>query len=229
LRFGFRKRTKASFVRINADKIENLEALWIRRADNHQVYFSERYLADFDAVPGVHNPRKSYIFLVKRLALQASSGYTLAKAFPERWEGMEEGMRLVMDHGGANVGVLLFQNKMKKKGFLVLLGMGKYNPWCDIVPDIQDETLVEAIKPYVDSTATDPKQNRKALDLDRVYKDLSDHGSAFVAVRKGRMGGEVQYFVDITVKVGDDISICSRPRVTKADLPKVSDSGQEIG
>ena len=126
-----------------------------------------------------------------------------------------------MDHRGST-GVLLFKKKGDNKGFLVILGMGKYNPWCDIVPDVYEESLLEAIKPYVDSTETDSKHTRKSLNLDRVSESLPGGSKAFVAVRKGKVDGEVQFLIDITVESGLSTT-WNLPGGTEADLAKVSD------
>ncbi|KAL9634914.1 MAG: hypothetical protein Q9164_003799 [Protoblastenia rupestris] len=216
-----REASGGTFVRINPSKIENLEAAWVRRAHQREVCFSEQYLSGFNAVHGVDDPHRTYTFSVKTLTLHPNSGYTLVQAFPDKWEGLGEGMRLDMDHRGST-GVLLFKKKGDNKGFLVILGMGKYNPWCDIVPDVHEESLLEPIKPYVDSTEIDSKHTRKSLNLDRVSESLPGASKAFVAVRKGRMDGEVQFLVDITVKSGLSTT-WSLPGGTEADLAKVSD------
>ena len=202
------KNAQGIFVRKNANKIENLEAAWIRRADSQQVCFSDREQTGFAVAHRFKDSQNPYVFLVKGLALHASTGFTLVKVFPESWEGRGDGMRLEMDHSGSNVGVLEFRSKNDENQFRVVLGVGAYNrPWCDIVVDSNDNNLWEGIESYVMSTGTDSLHNGKALYLDRVSRSLRCGRTASVAVRRRRADGKVQFCVDISVQAGHDARI----------------------
>jgi Heterokaryon incompatibility protein (HET) len=202
------KNAQGVFIRKNANNIENLEAAWIRRADNKQVYFNDREQTGFAATQGFNDSQTPYVFSVKKLALHESTGFTLAQVFPESWEGRGEGMRLEMVHSGRNVGVLEFRGRSERNEFRVMLGVGAYSrPWCDIVLDSDDNDLLEGIESYVKSTGTDSLDNSKALYLDRVSRSLRCGLTASVAVRKRRMDEKIQFFVDISVKPGRDARI----------------------
>lgn len=212
-----REVSEGIFARVYPDKIENLEAAWIRRADDQQVYFLDRLLLGSEINYDVKNLWAVSNFSVKKLAVQASSGYTLVAAFPDLWKGMGEGMRLGVQDG--DVVALLFRNNTQDRRFLVVLGLaGHDSPWCDIVSNVQDDDLLKALKPLLDSAKNDDivKLNRTAFSQYRVSKHLPGGLTAYVAVRKGRMRGEVQYLVEITVKLSDDSSDTIPSRFDKA-------------
>ena len=207
------------FVRIEPNKIENLERFWIIRAHEQQVFFSDEYFSGFNTVFDARNLERSYIFSVNRLVSGANQVYTPTRFFGNKWHASEQDVQLELNQI-ENMGATLFQKESKGDGFLVILGIGKNRPWCDIVPDVRDETLMEAINPYIDSTGTESKQNRKVLHLDRVNESLSGGEYVLVAIRRGRIGEELQHIVHITIKAGR-FSIPSRPRIIDADSPKV--------
>jgi hypothetical protein len=132
LRSKLREGFGGIYVRTNANKIESLEADFLR-TEIYQVYLREPILSGFGSLQKIKSPIKPHRFPVKRLVSHPGDDYILTNMYPPKlWERTEEVMRLEMDCR-EDVGALLFQHKTRWK--LRILGRigGKRSCWFESI------------------------------------------------------------------------------------------------
>lgn len=198
IRLQKREGEGGGYVRVSPDKIEDLEALWIRRAEMELLYVQENSHSAFELSQWMH-PQTLYVFSVPKTALFHASGHSLSDISPrDLWTGQGEGKRLALTSTGTTGG-LMFESKAEG-GFAVMLGIKNHMAWCDVVPKVGDETIDDIRNSYGgDSNEAGEKPQRLVPNRDRISAALSESTSVFVAIRRKKVSSEISHLVEIEV------------------------------
>ncbi|KAE8453912.1 hypothetical protein EG329_007688 [Mollisiaceae sp. DMI_Dod_QoI] len=136
-------------------------------------------------------PETPYIFLIRKRPAGYPSELLNEMA---QWTIKEHVEEIRLQFGGSgHSGIMMFRDKRGRR-FAATMGVHNYNVWCDIAVNLEDDNIKSLAKEYWEGRRSNSRWN----NLDRRTISLWGGNSVSLAIRKGRVGGQKAYLIDIS-------------------------------